>query len=61
MISLNILGSIIGTKLQVLLIAYRLETVLMTDRVFLLGGGQLEEVAKSSLIAHDGQYALKGI
>ncbi|KAK1276213.1 hypothetical protein QJS04_geneDACA011750 [Acorus gramineus] len=35
----------------VLVIAHRLETVLMADRVFRLDGGKLEEVTHSSLIA----------
>ncbi|KAJ0976717.1 hypothetical protein J5N97_012191 [Dioscorea zingiberensis] len=41
----------------VLVIAHRLETILMADRVFLLSGGKLEEVAKSSLLTQDGIHA----
>lgn len=46
-----------GVMLQVLVIAHRLETVLMADRVFLLDGGKLEEVEKSSLLSQDGGCA----
>ncbi|KAM1196926.1 hypothetical protein ACFX2I_008592 [Malus domestica] len=38
----------------VLVIAHRLETILMAKRVFLLGDGKLEEVTRSSLLA--GQH-----
>lgn len=41
----------------VLVIAHRLETVMMADRVVLLDNGKLEEVEKKSLISEDGQYA----
>ncbi|XP_073099739.1 ABC transporter B family member 29, chloroplastic isoform X2 [Elaeis guineensis] len=41
----------------VLIIAHRLDTILMADRVLLLDRGKLEEVSKSSLLAQDGQHA----
>ncbi|KAJ0969684.1 hypothetical protein J5N97_022561 [Dioscorea zingiberensis] len=41
----------------VLVIAHRLETILMADRVFVLSGGKLEELAKSSLLTQDGKHA----
>ncbi|XP_072950852.1 ABC transporter B family member 29, chloroplastic isoform X3 [Typha angustifolia] len=41
----------------VLIIAHRLETVQLADRVFVLDGGKLEEVPKSALFAQDGQLA----
>lgn len=42
----------------VLVIAHRLETILMAKRVFLLGDGKLEEVTRSSLLA--GQHVSWG-
>lgn len=39
--------------MQVLVIAHRLETVLMAERVYLLEDGCLQEVPRSSLL--DGQ------
>lgn len=48
---------LMGRKFQVLIIAHRLETILMADRVLLLDRGKLEEVSKPSLLAQDGQYA----
>ncbi|XP_073012956.1 ABC transporter B family member 29, chloroplastic isoform X2 [Typha latifolia] len=41
----------------VVIIAHRLETVQLADRVFVLDGGKLEEVPKSALFAQDGQLA----
>ncbi|XP_039123879.1 ABC transporter B family member 29, chloroplastic isoform X2 [Dioscorea cayenensis subsp. rotundata] len=41
----------------VLVIAHRLETILMADRVFLLSGGKLKVVPKSSLLPKDGKQA----
>ncbi|XP_026660073.1 ABC transporter B family member 29, chloroplastic isoform X2 [Phoenix dactylifera] len=41
----------------VLIIAHRLDTILMADRVLLLDKGKLEEVSKPSLLAQDGPWA----
>ncbi|KAH7680680.1 Peptide-transporting ATPase protein [Dioscorea alata] len=41
----------------VLVIAHRLETILMADRVFLLSGGKLKVVPKSSLLPKDGKQS----
>ncbi|CAA7405353.1 unnamed protein product [Spirodela intermedia] len=41
----------------VLVIAHRVETVLMADRIFLLDGGQLEEVSRSAFLSRDGKPA----
>lgn len=43
----------------VLVIAHRLETVLMAKRVFLLNDGKLEEVTRSNLL--DGQHVSMGL
>lgn len=48
-------------KHTVLIIAHRLETILMADRVLVLDGGKLEEVSKSSILAQDGQCALPAL
>ncbi|KAL9256403.1 ABC transporter B family member 29, chloroplastic-like protein [Drosera capensis] len=46
----------------VLIIAHRLETVLMADRVFRLDGGTLQEIARSSLVdGHQDSLAAAGI
>ncbi|GAB2235885.1 hypothetical protein Drorol1_Dr00026330 [Drosera rotundifolia] len=46
----------------VLIIAHRLETVLMADRVFRLDGGRLQEIARSSLVdGHQDSLAAAGI
>ena len=42
---------------QVLVISHRLETILMANRVFLLSGGKLKVVPKSSLLHSDGKEA----
>ncbi|OAY73818.1 ABC transporter B family member 29, chloroplastic [Ananas comosus] len=41
----------------VLIIAHRLETILMADRVVILEGGNLQEVPKSALLAQVGRSA----
>lgn len=42
--------------LQVLVIAHRLETVLMASRIFVLDEGKLQEVNRSALL--DGKSSL---
>ncbi|KAF9594452.1 hypothetical protein IFM89_031054 [Coptis chinensis] len=41
----------------VLVIAHRLETILMADRIFLLENGDLEEITQTSLLTKSGQYS----
>ncbi|XP_010245202.1 PREDICTED: ABC transporter B family member 29, chloroplastic [Nelumbo nucifera] len=45
----------------VLVIAHRLETVLMAKRVFLLENGRLEEISHSSLVAKRGHYGVTSV
>lgn len=38
------------------MIAHRLETILMADRIFLLENGKLEEVTRTALLTKGNQY-----
>lgn len=41
----------------VLVIAHRLEMILMADRIVLLEGGKLREITKSSFLSRDSQFS----
>ncbi|PKU64350.1 ABC transporter B family member 29, chloroplastic [Dendrobium catenatum] len=45
------------TNNTVLIIAHRIETMMMADRVLLVEGGKVEEVPKSSILSPDGHLA----